>query len=58
MIIGSLIIMCIGLLTLAYGFFLHYKEMTPRSKTLLLIGMFILIVGTILLILGKVGIVR
>lgn len=57
MIIGSLIIMGIGILTLAFGFVLHFLEMTGRSKLLLIIGGGILVVGIVLLILGKVGII-
>lgn len=57
MIIGSLIIIGIGLLTLVFGFVLHFKELTGRSKILLVIGAFILIVGVVLLILGKAGVI-
>ena len=58
MIIGSLIIMGIGILTLALGFVMHFKELTFRSKILLIIGLFILLVGIVLLILGKAGVIE
>lgn len=57
MIIGSLITMGLGILTLAFGFVLHFYEMTGRSKLLLIIGGGILAAGIVLLILGKVGII-
>ena len=58
MIIGSLIIIGIGILTLVLGFVMHYRELTYRSKRILIIGLFILLVGIILLILGKAGVIE
>ena len=57
MIIGSLIVIGIGVLTIAFGFILHFIEMTERSKMLLVIGGIILFIGIVLLIIGKVGVV-